>query len=1061
MGQLTHGDFATFFRAVWGVDPFPWQKDLLQRLATGKDPRRNYAAGPGLWPDVLDLPTGSGKTAALDIAVFHLALEAAKGQERRAPVRIAFVVDRRLIVDDAFGRAERICEALRWSLLGDEDAKELEVRRPNLADNIRRVRAEPVMKHASLQLRELAGADQPPLIARSLRGGAPREDDWSRTPVQPTILCSTVDQVGSRFLFRGYGVSDRMKPIHAGLLGCDCLILLDEAHLSEPFRQTLKAVQRLRAPDKDTAPFGFAVLTATPTQHEDRGVTRNEPFTLSAADEAHPTLSRRIAAAKPAVLSEITGKQGVETESLRAEIIAEWARKLLEKMKTAGIAKPVVGVVVNRVARARAIFERLETELNGIAKIILLIGPARIVDRDKHSERLTPIRTGQDELRQDMPQPLVLVATQTIEAGVDIDFDGLVTEAAALDALRQRFGRLNRAGRDIRPEAVILAHKNDIGAKADDPVYGDRIKATWEKLQQLAAEADGIVDFGIHGLRERITREEDRGLASPTVDAPVLLPAHADLWSCTSPIPNADPEVALFLHGPDRSPATVQIVWRADIDEENDLRLAMDHKAAHARLIGLFELVPPRAAEAVEVPLWAARAWLKRTGAKQADFSDAVEGSPEADHERVIGRRGFRWAGEDSERTEVIHASALRNGDLIVVPADYGGCDEWGWSPKSSEPVIDVAERAAWPYRARRFAVRVTPALITQGFRNERVGERPSTLASDAVAGDLIAILAELREDRATRLLDAVLNLDLPYGLKADLQALTRARSSRLVRVFSYEPGADEAPRGAVFIAARGIAEPEKDKHGAEFEHEIERALAAVPATESNELSAASDRSVPLITHCDDVRAWAESFTIRAGLSQNQSDDVAFAALLHDAGKADPRFQTFLAGGDPYGPDATEPLAKSGQARLPPGAWARAGLPDDWRHETLSVRLAMLHPDFAKAHDRALVLWLIGIHHGYGRPLFPHADPLDFEKRRLQLPRELGGVLALEGAPGPQSLAFNLEGWDWAQLFEMLKEKYGIWGLARLEAFIRLADHRASEDGAPPQAARPYKEAAE
>ena len=86
------------------------------------------------------------------------------------------------------------------------------------------------------------------------------------------------------------------------------------------------------------------------------------------------------------------------------------------------------------------------------------------------------------------------------------------------------------------------------------------------------------------------------------------------------------------------------------------------------------------------------------------------------------------------------------------------------------------------------------------------------------------------------------------------------------------------------------------------------------------------------------------------------------------------------------------------------------------------------------------MLWLIGTHHGYGRPLYPHADPQE---------------------PGPQSLAFDFDGLDWAQLFEALKEDYGIWGLARLEAFVRLADHRASEHGAPPTWAQDCKEAAE
>jgi CRISPR-associated endonuclease/helicase Cas3 len=239
---LTADEFADFFCAVHGVAPFPWQSRLLNHLASGSD-----------WPSVLDLPTGSGKTAALDIAVFHLALEASRGITRRAPLRIAFVVDRRLIVDDAFKRAERLARRLAEG-------------------------TEAIVRKVATVLRQLAGEEAKPLLTRRLRGGVPREDDWARTPVQPTILCSKVDQVGSRLLFRGYGISDSMKPVHAGLLGSDCLILLDEAHLSEPFRQTLFGIKKLRG--NDEAPWQVALLTAT------AGSADGERFGLGPEDQA-------------------------------------------------------------------------------------------------------------------------------------------------------------------------------------------------------------------------------------------------------------------------------------------------------------------------------------------------------------------------------------------------------------------------------------------------------------------------------------------------------------------------------------------------------------------------------------------------------------------------------------------------------------------------------------------------------------------------------------------------------------------------------------------------------
>ena len=280
--ELEPDDFGPFFRAIHGVDPFPWQARLLLQIAEAD-----------VWPDVLDLPTGSGKTVALNIAVFHLAMDAHKGENRRAPARIAFVVDRRLIVDDAYNRAKRI-ETVLASVARDASAPE-------------------VVRKVTTRLGRLTERPERPLLARRLRSGMPRQDDWTRTPTQPTILCSTVDQVGSRLLFRGYGLSDSMKPVHAGLLGSDCLILLDQVHLSEPFRQTLKLVARHRVSWRDpdwspATPFATALLTATPSR------ASGEPFGLNLDDRNHPRLRLRLEVAKPATLVAISGKKDRRTD---------------------------------------------------------------------------------------------------------------------------------------------------------------------------------------------------------------------------------------------------------------------------------------------------------------------------------------------------------------------------------------------------------------------------------------------------------------------------------------------------------------------------------------------------------------------------------------------------------------------------------------------------------------------------------------------------------------------------------------------------------------------------
>lgn len=992
--SLAPDEFAAFFEAIHGLPPFPWQLRLLRQVAES-----------GRWPEVLDLPTGSGKTAALDIAVFHLALEASRGAGRRAPVRIAFVVDRRLIVDDAFERAKRLEQKMAQAA-SDESGPE-------------------VLRTVAAQLARFAERENRPLLARRLRGGMPREDDWARTPSQPTILCSTVDQVGSRLLFRGYGISDSMKPVHAGLLGADCLILLDEAHLAEPFRQTLGAVKRLRG--GDDAPWHVATLTATPGAQ-----SGTVEFRLDGADRDHPVLSRRLRAQKPSRLIEIPGRQGVSVESRRIDEITERALEAVRELRQT-IATPAVGVVVNRVARARGVFtqlkERLRDELSD-ADVVLLIGPARQAERGDLIDELTPIRTGSGAPRQ-LARPLIVVATQTIEAGVDIDFDGLLTEAAPLDALRQRFGRLNRAGREISPVSVILANREDFAAKADDPVYGDRIAATWNTLVAAAGATDGAVNFGIEAFPSELSDAAAK-LVAPKPRAPILMPAYVDLWSQTSPVPAADPDVALFLHGPDRSPASIQVVWRADI-READL---IDGHGTSEAILEVLRLMPPRPGEAIEIPVWAIRAWLWGQSQSLAALSDAPERAPE----EVSGGPGkpvFRYAGAGSERSQVIRPADIRPGDLIVVPATYGGCDHWGWNPGSKDPVRDLAEIAAAPYHGRRYAVRVTPELIHQWSGDTAASDSGEPISDlDQIEARLRLAIAEHRDDGDPRaVMDAIFRFSLPDGLQDLLGPLREGKYNRpLARPFFYMDPASE-PWGVIFVAPFGLTERGKEDESV-----------APPATESDDVGLPIGRVLLLAEHSRDVCGYAGEFGHKAGLPPDIAGDVALAGYLHDAGKADPRFQAMLYGGDWLAVDESRILAKSVD---PIGieAWTRAGLPDRWRHEALSVRIACKHPRFREANDPELVLWLIGVHHGYGRPLFPHSDAWDGRDRDDLVAIE-GPKLSLKAGPGPQSLVFSFDGWDWPQLFDCLKRRYGVWELARLEAIVRLADHRASEAAA-------------
>lgn len=1003
---LTARDFPAVFEAVHGRQPFPWQTALAEQVCR-----------EGRWPDQLDLPTGAGKTAALDIALFHLAVEADKGPKRRAPLRIALVVDRRLVVDDAYDRAQCISAAVSRAAPGT------------------------VLGSVQARLQALSGAGYPPVVARRLRGGLPMEGDWARTPCQPLLVSSTVDQIGSRLLFRGYGVSDRMKPVHAGLIGSDCLILLDEAHLSEPFRQTLGWVELNRKRQASATgmadPWGYSVLTATP------GFKAERPFRLTSRELGAPkdgpgpesTLRRRMLAGKPAEL--------VDKVKDLAGALADKAVEFREALQSAGIPAPAIGVVVNRVALAREVFERLRAPKTNdagqepSADIVLLIGPSRPLDRDEIVEKaLQPIYTGAPRT---LERPLVVVATQCVEVGVDLDLDGLVTQCAALDALRQRFGRLNRNGRAIKARAAILVGHEDLSrrARADgDAVYGKALAATWDWLQEHADA--GTIDFGIEAMNAPVEQAKAEGrfddLITAKLNAPALSPALVDILAQTSPIPKPDIDISLCLHGPQRASATVSLVWRADLTPDD----IDPSKAERCRqYVDTLAHLPPRTGEMMSLPVGAARAWLAGKGKASEDVSDVAEvaaASEEVANE--AGRRVLRWCGADSERTRSITAAEVRPGDVLVVPAECGGCDEFGWNPSYKVAVCDVADRAAMPYRHRRFAFRLHP-----GLANKQEDEAAPTTGepNQRLAAKLEEFLAEVLEASPREMISALNSSADGLGLPARLIAELKGKSRQVRLIWRGVDG--DGPLALTIATPRCLPRDTEASGGAD-----EAELANAPSsTESDEQGNTSERPLDLDTHCALVEQHAKEFAMRLGVSRSLEHDLSVAAYLHDAGKIDPRFQAWLAGGNIW-ETSDRVLAKS-QRGSGAAASRPTELPAGWRHEALSVCLSSAHPRFGDVGDKDLVLYLIGTHHGFGRPWFPHADPKDGRQRAINAPclgRQFWSLA--EDEFGPQDPRFDYVGRDWAALVASLNERYGPWRLAHLETILRLADHRASAE---------------
>ncbi|WP_010585515.1 type I-G CRISPR-associated helicase/endonuclease Cas3g [Schlesneria paludicola] len=517
MNDSEQFDYA--FQKLTTQRPFPWQHALYEDWFR-----------MGKFPSACSLPTGIGKTSVVALWLMALAKH-----PTQVPRRLVYVVNRRTVVDQTTTEVMRLRNNLMAAGLH-----------------------EPLLALCGLDL----PTDEPPLAISTLRGQFADNREWSADPARPAVIIGTVDMIGSRLLFGGYGLGFKSKPLHAGFLGQDVLLVHDEAHLEPAFQACLVSIQKEQDRCKEFRQFHVMELTATPRQSA-------ETFALTEAEKnpppkqpATPTepihfVWRRLCAKKTVRLHEVKDEKAV------ADQIAILALQYKDS-------KQAIIVFVRRIDDVAKIVTRLEAAHQ---KVKQLTGTLRGLERDRLADQPLFKRFLPEAPRSN--ETVFLVCTSAGEVGVNISADHLVCDLSTFDSMAQRFGRVNRFG--SQPDSEIhVVHPTDMSAENEL----DRRRA---KTLKLLSDLHGNASPKAIG---ELTSQEKEAAFAP---APEILPTSKilfDAWALTtikSKLPGRPPVIP-YLHGIENDDtAETQFAWRNEVTltagrvSTRDIEELLDH----------------------------------------------------------------------------------------------------------------------------------------------------------------------------------------------------------------------------------------------------------------------------------------------------------------------------------------------------------------------------------------------------------------------------------------------------------------------------------------------------
>ncbi len=812
--------------------------------------------------------------------------------------------------------------------------------------------------------------------------------------------------VGSRLLFAGYGSSVRSRPREAGLLALDTVFVVDEAHLNRQFLTTARRVAGLVR--QDASQLGVPALQAvamTATQPSAGGVAigvRAEDLATVDSNETidrDETLRHRLTRPKPVTL--VASEHWGERTLSIGRLADDFARLTVEMLTTTG---GPVGCVVNTVSLATEVADRLRsiTLLEGASpaavhergNVVTLVGRMR-------PHELAQTRNNHEGLfslggRHDVA---VVVATQTIEVGVDMDLAGLVTQLAPGSAIAQRAGRVNRSGtRPQAPIVVVTPSSGVVPEKTAAPYDPEDLAASATWLGRLADTPQGLAPWAIHPAAG--------GNVPPAATPPRVVwqrvePWDVHEWSRTGDDLAVVPDVDLWLSDSLDTDLAASLVVREG--------LPLDPSSA-AQQIGA---TPPLPHELFPVPLGDLRRIIKPDDARRSPLKRVF----------VVRPSEVSMLSGDALKRPIV-----RPGDIVVVDGSTRAFRDGvaTWLPGYAAEDVGELDASATSTSGDRWARVAKGAPVTT---DDDGRELPGVTE---LLRDLLVIAtaeSEIEFDEPVRVRLADRTREWLDGLASDVAGEPRRRLLRRLvdGVLDETPAPDDRRQRSPEVAWSLLADP-TDPEAPELFWIVYSGAEVSIDDDSRQVWRPSLGAVDLDDHSETVARAARDIAERVAIAAGTREALALAGRWHDVGKSDERFQRALRARSTD--QSGRVLAKSGLHSFQTARRARAasGLPPKWRHEQLSAALVWEHMAHADSADRDIVTRLVGTSHGHGRHEFPHTAH---------------GLLPTE-SPSAILLYDHAE---WERLLARTELAWGTWGCAYLEALLRAADVTTSRSG--------------